>query len=180
MIVNQGHYRFDNRVFHDEGPVLDLGCLGWDWSKEFAHRKQVVGFDPIETHEPDWAELHRAAVGPYTGRAAFEKTAKRFDSRLTMAGEPSNMTVDVVAFADIVNEHQPSLVKMNIEGAEYPLLVACTHPICPQVVVSFHDFREHRWRDLTQAMLDWLGQWYDITLTCENWQWYVMTSKTHD
>jgi len=29
------YYRFHPRIWEHKGPVVDLGCLGWDWSRCF-------------------------------------------------------------------------------------------------------------------------------------------------
>ena len=55
-------YRFHPRVWSHKGAIVDLGCLGWDWSKCFLGKKRVIGADPNESIIPEGAELYNGFI----------------------------------------------------------------------------------------------------------------------
>jgi hypothetical protein len=77
---------------------------------------------------------------------------------------------------------EPALVKMNIEGGEIPIIFTVKQPMAPQLVIAFHGWMHAQHPEMpppesTEAALDYLARWYNITMTCEQYQWYCMTIK---
>lgn len=179
-LVSKGHHRFCPRVFEREGPVLDVGCLGWDWSMKFAGKKHVVGYDPQETTVPEWAELHRKAVSITDGTMMWRDREPRTGVGAFTGSEDDELfQVDTVSFASVLKKHEPSLVKLNVEGMEYSLLSSVQHPVADQLIVSFHGFFNQRWRKLDNRFVDWLRTWYEAEEVNSDWGWWVFL-KRHD
>jgi len=176
-----GHLSCSPRVFDLAGPVLDIGCLGWDWSKQFGGRKRVVGFDPQEETEPEWAELRTEAVSIADGTMTW----RRLETEIAVAHLVTGaftagselLEVSAVSFSSILKEYSPSLIKMNIEGMEYSLLSSVQHPIADQLVVSFHGFMDKRWTGLDERYVDWLSEWYEPLETCREWGWWMFLER---
>jgi len=174
------HYTIDEgRLASTPGPVLDVGCLGWDWSQRFAGKRHVVGVDPFEPNCPEWAELIRACVSMGDGTIAIG--TGRGIGNSCMVTDAQEM-VPAVSFQRLIDTHHPAIVKLNVEGAEYPLLMAVRHPVADQLVVAFHDQRRRSARSqftafATECMLIYLLKWYDAEYICPRWEWHLFRAK---
>ena len=175
-LQGHGHRRFHPRVFQTPGPVIDIGCLGWDWSAPFAKRKTVIGYDPQETCCPDWAELRQCAVMSSRGTMTWKKPRQNkpvaFGPFLWGSNECEVRTVSMSA----VLHYKPSLIKINAEGSEYTLLHACPHPYADQLIVSFHDIATNP--GLPELYIRWLNQWYDALEIDDKYQWWLFAQRS--
>lgn len=175
-------YYVDPRWKTTEGVVIDIGCLYWDWSRQFAGHKEIIGIDPIEKSCPPWAKLIRKVVSISSGRISMGEMSGCGNSIVFRS--QSNDLVDAISLSDILMEHAKiCILKMNIEGSEYPLLMSVSHPIADQLVVSFHD---DSWakgpcfsRKATAAIVSYLSNWYvpiDIFPECK-WVLFLKGNK---
>jgi FkbM family methyltransferase len=184
-IVGHGFLQYDDRVFAHEGSVVDIGCLTWDWSILFANRKRVIGFDPFENSCPPWATLVKKAVTPLGGKITMYKgpsngfnssSTKRFD------GFDQSFSIESVPLSSVIAECAPlSILKMNVEGAEYQLLTSVKHPVADQLVVSFHDNSwtsiETNPEKLTSDTVEYLSEWYDPIEIFPNCKWFLFKKR---
>lgn len=175
MILGKTYFQFDDRAFEHPGVVIDMGCLRWDWSRRFTQRgKRVIGFDPQETQKIEGAELRNQLVMPHHGKLTLkggEGGASVLNNRL-----PENRTCEVVSFDSVLSEFNimPSIVKMNIEGAEYFILFSLKSPPADQLVVAFHDWGGNPFTEEMSAMTrDYLSKWYDWTEIFKSYSWWL-------
>src|SRR3990172_8231860 len=167
----------DPRWENQKGPILDIGCHLWDWSAQFADRRHVIGVDPIEKTCPTWATLIRAAVSIGPGTIRLSDGGGMDNSVVYGTG---GTVVPAVSFQELLL-HKPALVKMNVEGAEYPLLMSVSHPIADQLIVSFHDtewlstsaYSPHA----TSALLGYLSNWYTTKCIFHYCKWFQFLRK---
>lgn len=181
-LVGEGWKRHHERVYERPGPVLDIGCWGWDWSLQFAGRKEIIGYDPQEFCLPAWAtEFHREAVGPWDGcMVSRESVLDPVCSGPFCLGQDVQLrTVPMRSFASVLKQHTPALVKLNVEGAEYAILTAVDHPVADQLIVSFHGWPVASWgsKELAMAIVQWLRRWYDATEIDQRWEWWMFLAK---
>jgi hypothetical protein len=172
-LAGQGWYRFHPRLFDHPGPVIDIGCLGWDWSQQFAGKKRIVGYDPLETSRPNWAELVQAAVSISDGTATLSG-----DGVCASLIAPSGgaRTIATVSLTRVLRDHpDPSIMKLNIEGAEYPLLWSRPHPWTDQLVVSFHLYEPMQ--EAIKATITYLSQWYEHERINEEFNWVLFLRR---
>ncbi len=172
------HYLFHPRTWAHEGCVIDLGCSPWDWSKCFFGKKRVIGCDPSEKEAPAGAELFRGFVGNYRGSIRYDGGDQNRISSF-VGGE---MEAEVITIDDLMRRFKVdsiSLLKMNIEGMEYDLLIHLQKPVADQMVISFHDYPRSGIsnRKATEAVLGYLSEWYDWCRTSKEWSWYVLLRK---
>ena len=66
---------------------------------------------------------------------------------------------------------------MNIEGAEYDLIIRWKTPPADQLIISFHHHNGKFNNKATQYMIDLLSEWYDYTCICEQYAWYLFFRK---
>jgi len=172
------HYLFHRRVWDHVGCVVDLGCGTWDWSRCFLGEKRVIGCDPAEKEIPDGAELFRGFIGNFCGQINYLDGNQNRVSGL----RKGESVAEIITLKELIRRFDLapiSLLKMNIEGMEYDLLIHLQEPIADQIVVSFHDYPISGIsnRRATKAVLDYLSEWYDWVATSKQWGWYVLLRK---
>lgn len=172
------HYRFHPRVWEQDGCVVDLGCLGWDWSRLFMGRRRVVGADPAEADTPSGSELWRGFVAPMTGELQYGRGPSGMPAGSALiGGKLSAPALSWQAFKDRFVIQAISLLKMNIEGMEYSLLPIVPQSMADQIVVSFHHPFGSFSPSATRAMIGFLSEWYWHCETCPKWGWHLFLRK---
>jgi len=168
---------WNRKVLDIPGPVLDIGCAGWNWSRPFIGLKRVVGVDPLATAICG-VELRRAVVGPWSGSADLEVSAINPDaSGLIVSPEQTNtVRYPMLAISDLINELRPAIVKINAEWAEYAILVSVAQPMAPHLAVSFHPTGE--WGGgIDWVLIRWLEQWYESRPLSQEYGWWYFIEK---
>lgn len=130
LILDEGVY--DNVPVRPDDIVLDLGAHIGTASRLFL-RKGAAHAVAVEADPANLPLLRRnlarqpativpAAVGAANGRTTFYTRADRAFVG-SILGDPTRKqtTVPVVAFSDLLRVHRPTLVKFDIEFAEYGL-----------------------------------------------------------
>jgi hypothetical protein len=154
--------RFDDKAFEHDGCIVDLGCVHWDWSNTFVGKKRVIGADPFETTIPDGFDLFQGVVGPFNGFISmiYDKDASAISTNDVNDSELVPM-YSWKTFCKKFNIDNISILKMNIEGSEYPLLNSMDtddFAKIDQIIVSFHDWLVPEWNQLTIASTHLLEQ----------------------
>jgi SAM-dependent methyltransferase len=172
------HYLFHRRVWDHVGCVVDLGCSTWDWSRYFFGKKRVIGCDPSEKIIPEGAEFFRGFIGNFCGRINYQNG----NPKKISAFRKGELEAEIITLEELIRRFDLppiSLLKMNIEGMEYDLLIHLQEPIADQMVVSFHDYPicGISNRRATNAVLNYLSEWYDWCQTSKEWGWYVLIRK---
>lgn len=129
--------------------VVDLGCAtvgGVDSLATLADEyrpDRIYGFDP----SPHWdidvecvngvpVTLSRTAAWVYDGKVSYHD-----DSNCSYVGGPGDL-VPCFDFSAWLREHGPAVVKVDIEGGEYPLLeqLLCdgTDSLVQELLVEWH------------------------------------------
>lgn len=182
-LEGQGYYRYSPRVWDHPGPVVDLGCLNWNWCRDFADKKEVIGFDPFQERTPAWAQLSRMAVGPYSGYVTLygsQGSRSATNRKLINNGGPS--VVHMISLQEMIDTmlrgREPSILKMNIEGMEFGTLISMQKPVADQIIVAFHDRAvDPHPSKAREVIIDYLSEWYDGVQTCEKNHWWVFVKR---
>lgn len=168
----------DDRVWAHPGAVVDLGCWPWDWSAPFIGKKRVVGADPQAVHI-EGADVFTGVIGAANG--SVDISDKRDDSSSLLC-EPGAITrtVPMVTWKRFVQTfglNQIAILKINIEGSEYPLLHSMDwndFVRIDQIAVSFHHFVWPQKIKATTAALNYLrDNGYTVQPTNNEWGWYL-------
>ena len=179
----------DNRAFEHDGCVVDIGCLHWDWSRSLFGRKRVIGVDPVEDVVPDNVELFKGRVGPFDAKVSLSRYLDASSVAISsMVAENPNESQEcefaMLSWKNFCKNNgidRISVLKINIEGGEYPLLHSMDSEDfekIDQIVVSFHHWIDHRWLTLTKSslgMLEELG--FEIIQTHREFGWYLCVKK---
>lgn len=184
-INGQSYTKVDKRALTHKGCIVDVGCSGWDWSSYFIGKKRVIGIDPYESAISN-VEFFEGLLGPVNGKALIHRNGA--DSTIIGDMDLDNST-DYVEFPMLnwktfckkFNIDSVSVLKMNIEGAEYSLLHSLTSEDfkkIDQIVVSFHHFSDDTLKESTNATIQFLeNHGYTATLLDERFGWYLFVSK---
>jgi hypothetical protein len=172
------HTQVGSEVMINEGDVVDLGCLGWDWSGFFIGKKRVIGADPF-CEEIAGAELYKGVVGPYDGN-----TRILYDGLCSSIISGKGHEVEMLSwksFCQTFSIDKISILKINIEGGEYGLLNTMDSDDflkIDQIAVSFHDWTNPLWEKQTLSTINLLEKngFLVEKLECE-WGWYLARKK---
>ncbi len=184
LIKGVNYSRVHKRVFEHEGCIIDIGCVTWDWSSNFLGKKRVIGIDPFENTIPEGAELFKGVIGTTNGITWIDYNDWG-SSIINNKGSIFNTTISPMinykTFCQTYNIDKVSILKMNIEGSEYPLLHSMDiddFENIDQIVVSFHNWINPKWEYLTRASFVLLSE-MGFELHCVNWQyrWYLAIKK---
>ena len=141
----------DDRYKEHDGDIVDIGCFTWDWSMKFIVdeeiRKRVIGADPQETSAPgDNTILFPGVVGPFTGVVKMNLHPDNGQISSLVNAHDSNTYVDMLSWKDFCSRYNIdniSILKINIESAEYSLLASMNSQDfskIDQIAVSFHNW----------------------------------------
>jgi FkbM family methyltransferase len=165
----------NNRCLFDDGVIVDVGCLNWDWSNFFLGKKRVIGIDPFEKQIP-FTELFKGVISNYNGT-----TKMKFSNEAsTIINQSEGETVQVRTWGHFCNEYnikKISVLKINIEGSEYDLLDSLTDDDfnnIDQIAISFHDWMIPEWKPKTERAIRILkSKNYEIQKINDSWGWYL-------
>jgi FkbM family methyltransferase len=139
-----------------ESVVLDLGAYEGEFSREVSHRTGAravaVEANPImfeRAYRSDRVEKLQLAVGDREGRVSLYLGSNPLGTSL-FSGHPGAseqaVVVPATTLAKLISDHcggRLDLLKVNIEGAEIPMLGCAedrTLQSIGQITIQFHDF----------------------------------------
>jgi hypothetical protein len=175
-IPGENYSRVDDRAFSHNGCIVDLGCVHWNWSQSFLGKKRVIGADPFEDKIPEGAELFKGVVGSFDGliKMTYDKDASHISS-----GSDSGDWIPSLSWKSFCSKYNIidiSILKMNIEGAEFPLLHSMGSDDflkIDQLIISFHDWMNPNWKSLTDASMHLLTQHGFKISNIGPYHWYM-------
>jgi FkbM family methyltransferase len=175
---------FDNALT-DNGVIVDVGCLNWDWGQTLVGHKRIIGVDPIEKNKPDGCELFNGVLGASNGKVFMDVNVNTDASNImnnkNIESESESIIeiemLDWKSFCKKFEIESISVLKLNIEGSEYPLLNSMDSEDFSkinQIAVSFHDWMNPRWNNLTKSSLQLLrDSGFDVIRIYETYGWYL-------
>lgn len=171
---------FDWNVFNDDGCIVDLGCLYWDWSKYWMGTKRVIGIDPFETSIPEGCELFTGVLGPLDCKVTMDIPNNNEVCGIVNYDTTNGNQFDMLSwktFCEKFNINNVSILKINIEGSEYSFLDSLDKndfSKINQIIVSFHDWLNPDWAELTKSSIKLLEKnGYTIISTYFEFGWYL-------
>jgi glycosyltransferase involved in cell wall biosynthesis len=175
-ISNSPYSLVHNSYKKNKGTIVDVGCLDWDWSNMFIGNKRVVGVDPQEKTTPEGTELFQGLLGPFDGKVQIEETG--IGAQVSSNGDGGWYNILCwKSFCKKFNIDEVSILKINIEGAEYPLLASMDaedFKKINQIAVSFHDWIHPEQKSQTEAALRLLEEnGFTLLETYRPWGWWL-------
>ena len=173
---------FDWNSIDNEGCVVDLGCLYWDWSNYWFNMKRVIGVDPFEKTIPNGAELFKGVLGPSDCKIKMDKPNNdeiggMVNYNIDEDEENLYEMLSWKTFCKRFNIDKVSILKINIEGSEYSFLDSLDETDffkINQIVISFHDWLNPEYKELTDYSIELLKKnGYTIISTYFKYGWYL-------
>lgn len=182
---NYDYSTIDDRIFTHDGVVCDIGCKGWDWCASLVGKKRIIGVDPYEEVAPKGWELYKGVLGACHGKVFISH--ENDESSIMVQASDKHNWFEVVemrswkVFCQVYSIDRVSLLKLNIEGAEYPLLNSMDlgdFDKIDQIAVSFHDWINPKWKFLTQASHHLLlANNFELAHVASQYGWYLYLKK---
>lgn len=114
--------------------ILDIGCRGFEFTDHF--RKLGHCVFAVDIDNLDRKDYIQCAVGGMDGRVGIEKSSDPQATRMREGNEVNCLTLQrMVAFTGC---QLMALIKMDVEGAEYPAIMALTEAPAKQLSIEFH------------------------------------------
>lgn len=187
-ISDYDYSRVDDRCFSHDGCVVDLGCCGWHSFDFFKNKKRIIGVDPYEAGI-EGAEFFEGLVGPVNGdvyvhRNGCDTTCFGY---IDCEDEEFARIFKMLSWKNFCKKFdidQISILKINIEGMEFPLLNSMDSEDfskIDQIAISFHSFFEkdgNKNKNLMESSLSLLEKEnYELINTNNQWNWYLALKK---
>lgn len=175
---------FDWNSIDNEGCIVDLGCLYWDWSNYWLGMKRVIGVDPFEETIPNGAELFKGVLGPSDCKIKMDKpnndeVAGIVNYNIVKGEENLYEMLSWKTFCKKFNIDKVSILKINIEGSEYSFLDSLDETDFSkinQIVISFHDWLNptEYTEEMTKSSIERLKKnGYTVISTYFGFGWYL-------
>lgn len=171
---------FDWNSIDDEGCIVDLGCLYWDWSNYWLGMKRVIGVDPFEKIIPNGAELFKGVLGPLDTKITMDKPNNNEIEGVVNYSSHEDQQFDMLSwktFCKHYNIDKVSILKINIEGSEYSFLDSLDEidfSKINQIVISFHDWLNFDYVESTKSTIEKLKKnGYTVISTYFKFGWYL-------
>lgn len=186
IVEGRPHTLVHKRIFEHDGCVVDAGCAPWDWSYPLFGKKRVIGLDPYG-QPTEGAEFFRGILGPLNGVTWYDNVggaggnASVFTNVMMSTDSVLTKMISWKSFCKYYNIDKVSLLKLNIEGSEYPLLNSMgkdDFEKIDQIAVSFHNWENANWELITQSTFHLLTlAGFEIQSTYPGWGWWLAVKK---
>jgi len=119
----------------DYAVILDLGCRGFGFTAYFRGLEHfVVAVDMDEL--PEFMEYKRLAITDYTGYIGIDKPMDKQATHVCHGDDVECMTL--ADFTKSVDVRFWDLIKMDVEGSEYEIIMDLKEPPGTQLSIEFH------------------------------------------
>lgn len=143
-----GHI-IDKKLLTHGGLILDAGCRGFGLEKALGPDYFYLCFEPDESVKvPDELKGYHIlfwnnAIMPYSGKTKYCGWSTGEGNICYEGTAPHYAELDTevycVSLNDITKEYgRFDLIKLDIEGCEYDVLLGITEPVAKQICVEFH------------------------------------------
>jgi hypothetical protein len=134
MITTIAEHTVDLDLLPERGTILDLGCRNFQFTNYFRekyHQVFSVDMDHIEGQA-----YYQCAITDHDGRCGILKTSDKQATRVKEGSEIPCYTLDT--FMQACGVKRFDLIKMDVEGAEYQIIMNQQKAPCKQWSIEFH------------------------------------------
>lgn len=130
FVIKEVHYHYKPiiELITEADRIVDIGAHIGSFSVEAAqHTKSVCAYEPspenyklLCSNVPDYVKTFNAAVSNQTGKCLLRlNQGKNTGANSILPGRRPGVEVEQVKFSDVVKTFQPTIMKIDCEGAEY-------------------------------------------------------------
>lgn len=135
MITEIAEHSVDLSLLPERANILDIGCRGFgftDYFKRLGHIVCAVDLDDLNTEQ----SYYQCAITGYNGKTGILKTSDPQATRITPGCAVAAYTLD--SFSKFVGIDFWDLIKIDIEMAEFPLIMSLDKAPAKQLSIEFH------------------------------------------
>lgn len=124
----------DIHMLPKKATILDLGCRGFLFTDEMRRRGHTVL--AVDIDKFDRVDYRQVAVSFKVGRVGIKRTSDPQATRIKEGDE-----VDCTDLPTLLRESKVKafdLIKMDVEGSEYDIIMCLTKPPARQLSIEFH------------------------------------------
>lgn len=115
--------------------ILDLGCRGFGFTDYFLQKGHQV--EPVDIDDlPDLRKYHQVGIHGYNGRCDIDINADPQATKLKAGGVLPCYTLE--SFIELLGYDMVDLVKIDVEGAELPIIQSLKKAPAKQLSIEFH------------------------------------------
>lgn len=134
MVSEIFEHSVDLELLPPQANILDIGCRGFqftDYMRGLGHK-----VTPIDIEDFPDRTYYRLAITGKDGRVGIHRNNDPQATRVTKGDELLSMTIDT--FSNSVGIEVWHLVKMDVEGSEYEIIMNMKRPPAKQLSIEFH------------------------------------------
>lgn len=153
MVTEIHEHSVDLSLLPEQANILDLGSRGFlfcDHMRSLGHKVTPVDIDdfPERTY-------YRLAITGQDGRVGIHRNSDTQATRVKAGNDLLSMTLET--FSNSVGIEMWDLIKMDVEGSEYDIIMGFKKPPAKQISVEFHLHTGVYFMDAMQKMELHLG-----------------------
>lgn len=135
MIKTVAEHKVDMSLLPEKANILDIGCRGfqfYEYFKNLGHDVYPVDIDILETDH----KYYLVGITDINGKMGVEKTNDPQGTRLKEGDEIIVYTLETFSALQGINKWD--LIKMDVEGSEFNIIMGMTRPMAKQLSIEFH------------------------------------------
>lgn len=133
-IVCIAEHTIDLSLLPEKAVIMDAGCRGFlftDEMRRLGHLVYAIDIDHL------WPRQHfLCAIAGYTGKCSIYRDKDPQATRMKVGNDRPCYTIP--DFSKMVKVDFWDVIKMDIEGAEYEVIMSLTEPPATQLSIEFH------------------------------------------
>jgi hypothetical protein len=135
MITTIAEHSVDLDILPQAPYIMDIGCRGFLFAEYFYNRGEPVFCIDIDELEEVYSYT-RVAIAGYTGKCGISRNA---DPQATKMGDGEEINCYTLEdFSKKLGTPFWDLIKMDIEGAEYEVIMSFSRAPAKQLSIEFH------------------------------------------
>lgn len=133
-MITVAEHTYEETLLPEKANILDLGCRGFLFTDELRRLGHLVYAVDIEPLHP--RQNFICAIAGVTGKCSVQKSNDPQATRITAGFDIPSYTLK--DFSQMVVVPFWDLIKIDIEGSEYEVIMSLTEPPAKQLSIEFH------------------------------------------
>lgn len=135
-MITVDEHTYEETLLPEKANILDLGCRGFLFANELVRLGHNVYPVDIDILENTPMKYYRFGIGQFDGQCSIEYSKDPQATRMTPGFGIPMFTV--AGLSKHLEVPFWDLIKMDIEGSEYEVIMSLTEPPAKQLSIEFH------------------------------------------
>lgn len=152
-IITIAEHSVDMAILPANAAILDLGCRGFLFAnhlKQLGHTVVAVDIENLSNIDDD--NFYQVAITNYNGKCGVLTSSDPQATKIKEGNEIDCYTLE--EFSRLIDIPFWDLIKIDIEGSEYEVIMSLTKAPATQLSIEFHLHTGVYGMDAVQEMLD--------------------------